>query len=392
MDEKFRVPPATRGGVLARFTYPPYRVERGYANQTLCVDLSALSIEGRPVTEKMKETFIGGRGFGLWLLWHSVKDETRWNDPENAIVISSGPLGGTIQFPGSGKSLVVTLSPVTGVPIDSNVGGHFGPLLKFSGWDALEVRGKASRDVFVVIDGDKREVTIEEAPEGPSDSYVVTQQVYDLFAEEEKDRPNVSAVSAGPGAEHTYMGCLNFSFYDWRRKAVRLKQAGRGGTGTVFRDKKVKALIVRKSGWRPKWIIVKPPPLEEEPATGAAPSAPEPAPAAPAPKKRPKRKPAKKAARKKAAKKPRKKAAKKKAAKKPKKKAAKKKAAKKPRKKAAKKKAAKKPRKKAAKKKAAKKPRKKAAKKKSVKKPKKKPAKKKTAKKAKKKPVRKRRK
>ena len=41
------------------------------------------------------------------------------------------------------------------------------------------------------------------------------------------------------------MGCLNFSWYDPKRGAVRLKQAGRGGTGTVFRDKKLKALVIR---------------------------------------------------------------------------------------------------------------------------------------------------
>ncbi|MHA1408425.1 MAG: aldehyde ferredoxin oxidoreductase C-terminal domain-containing protein, partial [Candidatus Heimdallarchaeaceae archaeon] len=55
-------------------------------------------------------------------------------------------------------------------------------------------------------------------------------------------------VSAGPGAEHTRMGCLNFSWFDPRRGYVRYKQAGRGGTGTVFRNKKLKALVVKKTG------------------------------------------------------------------------------------------------------------------------------------------------
>ena len=39
--------------------------------------------------------------------------------------------------------------------MDSNVGGHFGPLLKFSGWDAIEIQGKAAQDVGVFIDGNK---------------------------------------------------------------------------------------------------------------------------------------------------------------------------------------------------------------------------------------------
>src|SRR5512140_2877664 len=109
----------------------------------------------------MKQTFVGGKGFGLWRLWHAVNDDTQWHDPENEIVLAAGPLAGTVLYPGTGKSLVVTISPLTGSIIDSNVGGYFGPLLKLAGWDALEVQGKAERDVIVVIDGDAGTVTIE---------------------------------------------------------------------------------------------------------------------------------------------------------------------------------------------------------------------------------------
>ena len=48
--------------------------------------------------------------------------------------------------------------------MDSNVGGYFGPLLKFSGWDAIEIQGKAQKDVIVFIDGNQGRITIEEAP------------------------------------------------------------------------------------------------------------------------------------------------------------------------------------------------------------------------------------
>ncbi len=231
--------------VLAEFTYEVPSVERGYTNQTLYVNLSDNTITAKPVTEEMKEKFIGGRGFGLWLLWHGVKDDTKWNDPENEIVISSGPCGGITQYPGSGKSLVVTISPLTDIPIDSNVGGHFGPLLKFSGWDALEIQGKAEKDVIVVIDGQNGRVTIEEADDVPVDSHLVGHWLIEEMAEKEEDRYFMSVVAAGSGAEHTRIGCLNFSFYDRRRKAPRFKQAGRGGIGTVFRDKRIKALVVK---------------------------------------------------------------------------------------------------------------------------------------------------
>ena len=41
----------------------------------------------------MKDIFIGGRGFGLWYLWNAITPTTKWNDPENEIIISPGPAG-----------------------------------------------------------------------------------------------------------------------------------------------------------------------------------------------------------------------------------------------------------------------------------------------------------
>jgi aldehyde:ferredoxin oxidoreductase len=231
--------------VLTEYSYELAPAERGYTGQTLYVNLSDNEIESRPVTEEMKEKFIGGRGFGLWRLWHGVEDDTKWDDPENEIVISSGPCGGTTQYPGSGKSLVVSISPLTNVVIDSNVGGHFGPLLKFAGWDALEIQGKSDKDVIVLIDGTTGRITVEEAPDVPVDTHKVGHWLIEDLAETEEDRYFMSAVSAGSGADHSRFGCLNFSYYDRRREEQRFKQAGRGGIGTVFRDKGIKALVVK---------------------------------------------------------------------------------------------------------------------------------------------------
>ncbi len=230
--------------ILKEQTYKPSLPEKGYNNRTLRIDLTTLSITEEPVDEKMKEIFIGGRGFGLWRLWNSVKPQTTWRSPENTIIISPGPVGGNTQYPGSGKSLVVTLSPLTDIPIDSNVGGYYGPLLKFSGFDAIEITGKAKTDVIIVVDGQKGMITIEEAPLEEVNSHVAAEQFIHEYASDEADMRNVSTVTTGRGGDNCRIGCLNFSWFDMRRKAARLKQAGRGGIGTVFRDKKVKALVV----------------------------------------------------------------------------------------------------------------------------------------------------
>jgi len=154
-----------------------------------------------------------------------------------------------VLYPGTGKSLVVGLSPLTKGVVDSNVGGYFGPLLKLAGWDALEVQGKAGEEVVIFIDGDAGRVTIEAAPLEAVNTHLVNEQLTAMYARDEaQGKHNISVVSAGQGSQHTAIGCLNVSWYDPRRGAVRVKQAGRGGLGTVLRDKKVKAIVCRFTG------------------------------------------------------------------------------------------------------------------------------------------------
>ena len=234
--------------MIVEFKYERGKVERGYNNRTLYVDLSNMCVASKPVSKEMRDTFTGGRGFNLWLLWNALpKDRVvKWDDPENEVCIACGPLGGTPVYPGSGKSIAVSISPLTASVIDSNVGGYFGPYLKFAGWDALEIQGRAKSEVVIFIDGDEGKVQVEDASSLPSETHLVT----DLLAKKYTgaNGQSISVVSSGPGAEHTFFGCLNFSWYDAGRKIHRFKQAGRGGIGTVLRNKRVKAVAVKYSG------------------------------------------------------------------------------------------------------------------------------------------------
>jgi aldehyde:ferredoxin oxidoreductase len=233
---------------LKKWSYEWKPLFRGYTDKTLYINVSDSEVKEKPVPAEMKEKFIGGKGYGLRLLWDATKPDTKWNDPENEINISSGPIGGITQYSGSGKSICVSISPQTNIPIDSNVGGFFGPFLKFSGFDAIEIQGKAKEDIIIFIDGVNHSVEILEAPLEPLDSHELTEILTDMFAVDEKDKRNIACVSTGPAAGHSLIGMLNFSFYDPKRKKVRLKQAGRGGIGTVFRDKKIKAIVCRIPG------------------------------------------------------------------------------------------------------------------------------------------------
>lgn len=263
MSEKDILEMRQKHEVLTEFVFEPVPLKHGYANRSLHVNLSTKTIETRPVSEKMKEMWVGGKGFDLWLMVQEINKDTRWDSPENPICMSSGPLGGAASFPGSGKTIVTSISPATQSIMDSNVGGYFGPYLKFAGFDALVITGKTDDETVLVIDVPAGKITLEKAPEEALDAHVVSEQLTEMYADNEDDKRNIAVVSAGSAADHVWMGVLNFSFYDWRRRVARVKQAGRGGLGTVFRDKKLKALVLKNKDYTPAWSIVDQPFADE---------------------------------------------------------------------------------------------------------------------------------
>jgi aldehyde:ferredoxin oxidoreductase len=257
----------SKNNVLATYEYEPTAIERGYNNRSLYISVGgeydpsgqdplthrvegerSVIIGEKAVTGFMKEKFTGGKGFDLYHLWKSVNADTRWDAPENNIVISPGPLAGVTQYAGAGKSLVCCISPLTGLPIDSNVGGYFGPFLKFAGFDILELQGRAEEDIIIYINGNEHAISILTASDEASNSHILCEQLTEMFSENEADRENISVIASGQAAENSYIGVLNFTFWDKRRNCVRLKQAGRGGIGTVFRDKKIRAVVIRYKG------------------------------------------------------------------------------------------------------------------------------------------------
>lgn len=234
--------------ILKEFSFDKKEVEKGYAGKTLYINIGNNEIKEKTVSEEMKKIFTGGKGFNLKLMWDAVNDDTKWDSPENVINIATGPIGGNTNYAGSGKSIVTSISPLTNIPIDSNVGGYFGPYLKFAGFDAMEIQGKAENEIIIYIDGNNGKIQIFEAPNEAVDSHVFAEQMVEMFANNDKEKQHVATVSAGTGSNTAYIGCLNFSFYDKRRKVARLKQAGRGGIGTVFRNKKIKGVVIKYSG------------------------------------------------------------------------------------------------------------------------------------------------
>ncbi len=229
--------------------YAKRPIQRGYTNRILSVDLTSGSITAPELDTRVRDYFLGGRSLGLYLLHQAITPRTQACDPENPLIIANGPLGGIPQFPGTAKAMAVSLSPLTGIPGVSNFGGHFGAYLKYAGFDALQVTGKATGGIIIVIDSYQGKVTIEDAP-ADDEAFDLEKDIVERFTAAGYEKRHMAFLSTGIGAANTTYGCINSHYYDVTKPVdghkglFRVKQAGRTGIGSVMSDKKIRSVVV----------------------------------------------------------------------------------------------------------------------------------------------------
>jgi aldehyde:ferredoxin oxidoreductase len=229
--------------------YTKTKLVHGYANQILTIDLKTGSIATPVLDPRVRDYFIGGRGLGLYLLHRAITTDTTADDPENPLIVANGPLGGIPQFPGTAKAMAISLSPLTGIVGVSNFGGYFGAFLKYAGFDALQVTGKADRAVMIVIDSFKNEIDLVAAPVD-DEAFDLEQDIAARFTEAGYDKRHIASLTTGVGAANTTYGCINSHYYDVTKPVpggkglFRTKQAGRTGLGSVMRNKNIRAIVV----------------------------------------------------------------------------------------------------------------------------------------------------
>lgn len=213
----------------------------GYAGRFLTVDLGTGAIDTLPLSDELAEQYLGGRGFVAKLLYDLLPRGIDPLGPENVIVFATGPATGTL-IPTASRIAVGVKSPLTGTISASYMGGHFGPELKFAGWDGVIITGVSDHPVTLVIDD--RQVRLEDASHLWGKDTLESQR---LLQEELGDDFRLGAI--GPGGEN---GVLYATFMHVQHAA------GRGGPGAVFGSKKLKAVAVRGTGG----ISVSPPQAE----------------------------------------------------------------------------------------------------------------------------------
>lgn len=204
----------------------------GYTGTFLELDLSERVARKYPTGDELIRDYVGGRGFIAYLLWHLIPPGTDPFSPENVVVIAPGPMGG-VYFPSTGRVHMGTKSPATGGYGDSNMGGHFGPEIKYAGYDGIIIKGKASSPVIVVIDDG--EVRFEEAGDVWGKGAIAAEKHL-----KERLGEDFQIALIGPAGENLVKyACVS---HDYGR------QAGRTGVGAVFGAKNLKAIAVRGTG------------------------------------------------------------------------------------------------------------------------------------------------
>ena len=116
----------------------------GYAGKTLHIDLEEKKIKVKPIKEEFCKKYIGGNGFATRLLFDNTKSNIDPLGEENVLIFAVGPLTGTIA-PTSGKYVVQAKSPLTGFIGESVSSGMWGQALKWAGYDAIIIKGKADK-------------------------------------------------------------------------------------------------------------------------------------------------------------------------------------------------------------------------------------------------------
>jgi aldehyde:ferredoxin oxidoreductase len=128
----------------------------GWSGKVLHVDLSTGRTWTEDTIEKYKD-YLGGTGIGYKVMWDEVPAGTGPYDPANRIIFAVGPLAGT-GAPCNGRTAITTLWPTCSpkpLVATGHMGGQFAAKLKYAGYDALVVQGKAERPVWLSIIDDK---------------------------------------------------------------------------------------------------------------------------------------------------------------------------------------------------------------------------------------------
>ena len=201
-----------------------------WANNVLRVNLTDGTTSNEPLNMEWARLYLGQRGLATKYLTEEIDPMCDALGPGNKLIMTTGPLTGTMASTG-GRYSVVTKSPLTGAVACSNSGGFIGAELKAAGYDMIVFEGKAPQPVYLYVENDKVEIMSAE------DIWGQSVWAADEWLHKKYQDPLLRIAAVGRAAEK---GCLYAAVVNDLHRA-----AGRSGVGTVMASKNLKAVAVR---------------------------------------------------------------------------------------------------------------------------------------------------
>ena len=203
----------------------------GYAGRVLYVDLDTGKTRVESLNMDYAKKYIGGIGLGMRLWQDNSKAGVDPLSPENPLVLAIGPISGTM-FPTAGNGhAFVAKSPATFGAGEAVAHGTFGAEMKRAGYDAVILKGKSEKPVYLWIDDDSVQLLDASNLMGKSPS-----ETEDAIKDELGDY-YIRVASIGlAGEKLSRIACIINE---------KTRAAGRTGLGAVMGSKNLKAIAVR---------------------------------------------------------------------------------------------------------------------------------------------------
>lgn len=213
-----------------------YEMPYGYSGRILHADLTRGAVQVEEPPEHFYRRYLGGSALGLYYLLSKTPAQTDPLGPDNTLVLALSVLTG-VPISGQSRVTAVAKSPLTGAVGDSQAGGFWPAELKFAGFDAVVITGRAEQSVYLWVHDGRAELRDANHLRGK-----VTRDVQKAIRDELADQ-RVQVLQCGPAGEKGVRFACLINMCN--------RANGRTGMGAVMGSKNLRAVAVRGSS-RPK--------------------------------------------------------------------------------------------------------------------------------------------
>ena len=202
----------------------------GSNEKILRINLTTGEISIEMIQEDFYRLYPGGKSLAGFILLNEIPAHTEPYSPENVLVMANGLLTGAPVSTAT-RYVVSARSPLTYGYGESEAGGFWGPELKMAGFEAIVIKGRAEKPVYIYIHEDRVEILSASHLWGRS-----TAEVHEKILTELGD-DKIRVLQIGIAGENLvrFAGITN----DLRHFN------GRNGMGAVMGSKNLRAIAVR---------------------------------------------------------------------------------------------------------------------------------------------------